>query len=70
MAGIGKFSIFDGEKVTNRDLGNNFFVEVSGVGMSRAEEVGRLIHEMNNFTEKGSFVEQASTVCKLMSKHF
>eukprot|EP01127_Copromyxa_protea_P001254 TRINITY_DN11294_c0_g1_i1.p1 TRINITY_DN11294_c0_g1~~TRINITY_DN11294_c0_g1_i1.p1 ORF type:complete len:550 (-),score=145.08 TRINITY_DN11294_c0_g1_i1:36-1685(-) len=58
LPGIGKFSVIDGEKVTNRDLGNNFFVEVSSVGKSRAEETGRLLHELNGFVEKGGFIDQ------------
>jgi len=57
LPGIGKFSIVDGEKVSNRDLGNNFFVELAGVGQSRAEEVGRLIQELNGFVEKGHIIE-------------
>eukprot|EP01126_Amoeba_proteus_P047193 TRINITY_DN5377_c0_g1_i13.p1 TRINITY_DN5377_c0_g1~~TRINITY_DN5377_c0_g1_i13.p1 ORF type:complete len:387 (-),score=78.73 TRINITY_DN5377_c0_g1_i13:380-1426(-) len=58
LPGIGRFSVIDGERVTHRDLGNNFFVEVSGVGKSRAEEVGRLIQELNGFVEKGQFLEK------------
>jgi len=48
LPGIGEFTIIDGHKVTNRDLGNNFFVELNSVGKSRAEEVTRLLYELND----------------------
>lgn len=50
--------MIDGEKVTNRDLGNNFFVEISGVGASRAEETQRFLQELNSFVAVNKGIEQ------------
>jgi len=58
LPGIGKFSMVDGEKVSHRDLGNNFFVELSGLGKPRVEEVSRLLHELNSFVDRGNVVDQ------------
>jgi len=58
LPGVGKFSIIDGEVVTQRDLGNNFFVEYSGLGKSRAEETGRLLQELNIWVQRGNTISQ------------
>jgi amyloid beta precursor protein binding protein 1 len=47
LPGIGKFTVMDNKKVTERDLGNNFFVENSELGKSRAEVVTKMLCEMN-----------------------
>lgn len=57
LPGIGKFSVIDGEVVSQRDLGNNFFVEYSGLGKSRAEETARLLHELNCWCERGNTIQ-------------
>jgi len=49
LPGIGHFTVVDGQTVSARDLGNNFFVEKSSIGKSRAAEVARLLHELNSF---------------------
>lgn len=58
LPGIGQFTVIDGEKVTNRDLGNNFFVEISGLGASRAEETQRFLQELNSFVAVNKGIEQ------------
>lgn len=37
LPGIGKFTVIDNNKVTERDLGNNFFVDEENLGKDRAE---------------------------------
>jgi len=47
LPGIGSFTIVDKHKITQADLGNNFFVTSDAVGQSRAEVVTELLREMN-----------------------
>ena len=56
LGGIASFTIVDGEKVTPRDLGNNFLVLSSSVGSSRAQVVTELLKELNESVQ-GSYVE-------------
>lgn len=57
LGNIGHFTIVDNEKVTQRDLGNNFFVDGSSLGKSRAAVVTSLLLEMNDGVE-GRFFEE------------
>lgn len=56
LGGIASFTIADGNKVTAADLGNNFLVDQSRLGQSRAHAVTDLLKEMND-TVSGSYVE-------------
>lgn len=47
-SGIGQYTILDSKIVDGSDIGNNFFLETSSLGKSRAEEVTRLVGELNN----------------------
>ena len=47
LPGVGKFSIADCAKVTEADLGINFFLEPDSLGKSRAHETVRLLQELN-----------------------
>jgi amyloid beta precursor protein binding protein 1 len=58
LPGAGQFTVIDGERVTNRDLGNNFFVEISSVGMSRAEETQKFLQELNSFVPINKGIDQ------------
>uniref|UniRef100_A0A6B2L1E8 NEDD8-activating enzyme E1 regulatory subunit n=1 Tax=Arcella intermedia TaxID=1963864 RepID=A0A6B2L1E8_9EUKA len=58
LPGIGEFTIVDGNKVTLRDLGNNFFVEQDSIGKSRAEEVTRLLYELNDMVKDKHSIQQ------------
>jgi len=58
LPGIGHFTIIDKAKVSNRDLGNNFFVEIGSLGKSRAVEVSRLLYELNDFVKSSNSVEE------------
>eukprot|EP01123_Difflugia_compressa_P013847 TRINITY_DN669_c0_g1_i1.p1 TRINITY_DN669_c0_g1~~TRINITY_DN669_c0_g1_i1.p1 ORF type:complete len:540 (+),score=116.60 TRINITY_DN669_c0_g1_i1:122-1741(+) len=58
LPGIGEFTVIDSKKVTNRDLGNNFFVESESIGKSRAEEVTRLLYELNDMVKDKHAIDQ------------
>lgn len=47
LPSIGNFTIADSAKVTDADLGVNFFLEVDSLHKSRAEETRRLLSELN-----------------------
>lgn len=55
LPGMGNFTIVDPAKVTESDLGVNFFLEESSLGKSRAEECCRLLNELNPDV-KGNFI--------------
>ncbi|KAK4052714.1 hypothetical protein OIV83_002001 [Microbotryomycetes sp. JL201] len=55
LPGVGQFTIIDDAKVEASDIGNNFFLETTSLGKSRAEEVTRLLLELNE-TVKGNAV--------------
>eukprot|EP00047_Mylnosiga_fluctuans_P002424 m.224464 g.224464 ORF g.224464 m.224464 type:complete len:519 (-) comp11095_c0_seq1:1309-2865(-) len=57
LPGVGSFTIVDGTKVTERDLGNNFFVDASSLGQSRAMRTTQLLCELNEHV-RGDFVEE------------
>ena len=58
LGGIASFTIVDGQKVEARDLGNNFLIDASRMGRSRAQVVTDLLKEMND-SVSGSYVEDA-----------
>ena len=47
LPGIGSFTIADSATVTEEDLGINFFLESESLDKSRAEEMTRLLQELN-----------------------
>lgn len=47
LPGIGQFSIADSARVTEADLGINFFLEPGSLGKWRADETVRLLEELN-----------------------
>ncbi|KAG0141324.1 hypothetical protein CROQUDRAFT_663990 [Cronartium quercuum f. sp. fusiforme G11] len=47
LPGVGSFTLFDSQSVTEPDLGHNFFLEETSLGKNRAEEVSRLVAELN-----------------------
>ena len=47
LPGVGAFTIADSAKVTEADLGINFFLEADSLGKSRAGECTRLLEELN-----------------------
>eukprot|EP01102_Stenamoeba_stenopodia_P002521 TRINITY_DN12358_c0_g1_i1.p1 TRINITY_DN12358_c0_g1~~TRINITY_DN12358_c0_g1_i1.p1 ORF type:complete len:528 (-),score=135.34 TRINITY_DN12358_c0_g1_i1:30-1613(-) len=57
LPGIGSFTVLDGKKIDEADLGNNFFVEVADIGKSRAEITTKNLNELNSFVH-GSFATE------------
>ncbi|EGI68549.1 NEDD8-activating enzyme E1 regulatory subunit [Acromyrmex echinatior] len=47
LPGIGAFTIVDGKKITEEDIGTNFFLETDSVGKSRAQVATQMLLEMN-----------------------
>jgi amyloid beta precursor protein binding protein 1 len=47
LPGIGKFTIIDNAKVTQRDLGHDFFVSEEDIGLDKCEVVCKMMVEMN-----------------------
>lgn len=47
LPSIGKFTIADSAKVTEADLGINFFLRLQSLGQSRAEECKNTLEELN-----------------------
>lgn len=45
--GIGTFTVLDAGNVSPEDAGNNFFLTQKSIGTSRAEEVTKLLGELN-----------------------
>lgn len=66
LGGIASFTIVDGQKVEPRDLGNNFLIDASRMGQSRAQVVTDLLKEMND-SVSGSYVED--TPEELLDNH-
>lgn len=57
LPGVGAVTIVDHAKVTNSDLGNNFFIESDSIGRLRGEVALHLLLELNTDV-RGTFVEQ------------
>ena len=47
LPGIGKFTTIDNAKVTQRDLGHDFFVSEEDIGQDKCEVVCKMMVEMN-----------------------
>lgn len=60
LPGLGHFTVVDGNKVTRRDLGVNFFLEQSDEGKSIAQATANILKELNPLVT-GSFVEKDAT---------
>uniref|UniRef100_A0A8C3LZD0 NEDD8-activating enzyme E1 regulatory subunit n=1 Tax=Chrysolophus pictus TaxID=9089 RepID=A0A8C3LZD0_CHRPC len=58
LPGIGSFTIVDGNRVSGEDAGNNFFLQKSHIGQSRAQSATELLQELNNDVS-GNFVEES-----------
>ncbi|MED6147620.1 NEDD8-activating enzyme E1 regulatory subunit axr1 [Stylosanthes scabra] len=57
LGGIGSITVVDGSKVEVGDLGNNFLVDESSVGQSKAKCVCSFLQELND-SVKAKFVEE------------
>ncbi|KAL7000094.1 NEDD8-activating enzyme E1 regulatory subunit axr1 [Sarracenia purpurea var. burkii] len=57
LGGIGSITVIDGNKVEVADLGNNFMVDESSVGQSKAKSVCAFLQELNDAV-KAKFIEE------------
>ncbi|KAG5545562.1 hypothetical protein RHGRI_017908 [Rhododendron griersonianum] len=57
LGGIGSITVIDGSKVEVGDLGNNFMVDESSVGESKAKTVCTFLQELNDAV-KAKFIEE------------
>ncbi|XP_010278678.1 PREDICTED: NEDD8-activating enzyme E1 regulatory subunit AXR1-like [Nelumbo nucifera] len=58
LGGIGSITVIDGSKVEVADLGNNFMVDESSIGQSKAKCVCAFLQELNDAV-KAKFVEES-----------
>ncbi|XP_031850383.1 nedd8-activating enzyme E1 regulatory subunit APP-BP1 isoform X1 [Nomia melanderi] len=57
LPGIGAFTIVDGKKITNEDIGANFFLEADSVGKSRAQIAMQMLLELNSDV-RGDYIDE------------
>ncbi|KAG8387042.1 hypothetical protein BUALT_Bualt03G0211900 [Buddleja alternifolia] len=57
LGGVGSITVVDGSKVEFGDLGNNFMVDESSVGESKAKTVCAFLQELND-AAKAKFIEE------------
>ncbi|XP_075229316.1 nedd8-activating enzyme E1 regulatory subunit APP-BP1 [Lycorma delicatula] len=57
LPGIGAFTIVDGKKISEEDIGSNFFLDADSCGRSRAEVATQLLLELNSDV-KGDYVDE------------
>ncbi|XP_059277794.1 NEDD8-activating enzyme E1 regulatory subunit AXR1-like [Lycium ferocissimum] len=57
LGGVGSITVVDGSKVEVGDLGNNFMVDESSVGQSKAQCVCAFLQELNDAV-KAKFIEE------------
>lgn len=57
LPGIGAFTIVDGEKVCEEDIGSNFFLDSESIGKSRAQATTQLLLELNPDV-RGDYVDE------------
>ncbi|KDP35362.1 hypothetical protein JCGZ_10346 [Jatropha curcas] len=57
LGGVGSITVIDGSKVEIGDLGNNFMVDESSVGQSKAKCVCAFLQELNDAV-KAKFIEE------------
>lgn len=62
LPGIGAFTIADTAKVTEADLGINFFLEDGSLGKSRAVEATRLLQELNPDVQGNNLADEPPSV--------
>ncbi|CAH0546622.1 unnamed protein product [Brassicogethes aeneus] len=57
LPGIGLFTIVDGEKICEEDIGSNFFLEVDTLGSSRAQIATQCLLELNPDV-RGDYIDE------------
>ncbi|KAK2143283.1 hypothetical protein LSH36_857g00105 [Paralvinella palmiformis] len=59
LPGVGSFTIIDGKRVSGEDVGNNFFLDQTSIGKSRAQVATELMQELNADVS-GDFVDETA----------
>uniref|UniRef100_A0AAR5P3F2 NEDD8-activating enzyme E1 regulatory subunit n=1 Tax=Dendroctonus ponderosae TaxID=77166 RepID=A0AAR5P3F2_DENPD len=59
LPGVGSFTIVDGEKVTEEDIGCNFFLEYESVGLPRAQIATQCLLELNPDV-RGDYIDETA----------
>ncbi|XP_076295224.1 nedd8-activating enzyme E1 regulatory subunit APP-BP1 isoform X2 [Lasioglossum baleicum] len=57
LPGIGAFTIVDGRKIINEDIGANFFLEADSIGKSRAQVAMQMLLELNSDV-RGDYIDE------------
>ncbi|XP_034951344.1 NEDD8-activating enzyme E1 regulatory subunit isoform X2 [Chelonus insularis] len=57
LPGIGAFTIVDGKKITQEDIGANFFLDAESVGKSRAQVATQMLLELNPDV-RGDYIDE------------
>ncbi|XP_015119855.1 NEDD8-activating enzyme E1 regulatory subunit [Diachasma alloeum] len=57
LPGIGAFTIVDGKKISQEDIGANFFLDADSVGKSRAQVATQLLVELNQDV-RGDYIDE------------
>ncbi|KAK0094715.1 hypothetical protein PV326_010216 [Microctonus aethiopoides] len=57
LPGIGAFTIVDGKKITQEDIGANFFLDADSVGKSRAQVATQMLLELNSDV-RGDYIDE------------
>eukprot|EP00800_Vazella_pourtalesii_P004964 TRINITY_DN1572_c0_g4_i2.p1 TRINITY_DN1572_c0_g4~~TRINITY_DN1572_c0_g4_i2.p1 ORF type:complete len:318 (+),score=83.18 TRINITY_DN1572_c0_g4_i2:43-996(+) len=70
LPGIGRITVVDSSKVTERDLGNNFFLDQDSIGQSRAVRVKDLLLEMNEEVSGESVTREVTELIKEQPEFF
>ncbi|KAF5307842.1 hypothetical protein FQR65_LT18314 [Abscondita terminalis] len=58
LPGIGAFTIVDGDKVTEEDIGSNFFLDEAHIGASRAQAATECLLELNSDV-RGDYIDDS-----------
>lgn len=70
LPGIGSFTIIDDSVITEKDLGNNFFLTKDSIGKSRAKEATEMLKELNPEVRGDYLEEHLETLLNLEGKFF
>ncbi|XP_014218170.1 NEDD8-activating enzyme E1 regulatory subunit [Copidosoma floridanum] len=57
LPGIGAFTIIDGHKILDEDIGSNFFLDAESAGKSRAQVATQLLLELNSDV-RGDYIDE------------
>lgn len=64
LPGVGAITIVDDKTVTDEDIGSNFFLECSSIGLNRGSEALRLLLELNSAVQGHAVQEPADQIMR------